>query len=150
MGLGRAAGRDEHFIGEIANPLISKPSEPVTRFYQTLFSNHGDVLGAGSRIGLEAGFARRQVDMSGSVLVDTGGERNDQYGVCAFVAIACVQRHDDDRPATFLRRIRRHLCKPDLPAKGRSLGRRHLGFAQKFAQGELAPFGLLSGLLGGQ
>ena len=121
-------------------------SQAAARFDQVLFPDDGNVFGTRSAVSLEACLAGGKKNVRGKVLVDARGQRHHKHGVRAFVAIAGVERYDNDGSSAFFRRVNRQLDEPYLAAKRVSGNgkRRHSGmlFARKLAQGEVAPLRL--------
>jgi hypothetical protein len=86
-----AARRDKDFVGQFANPCITQPSEPATRFDKCRLANHSYIFATRGRVGLQARFARGERDMGGGVSVNACCERNNQHSIGAFVTIPSVQ-----------------------------------------------------------
>jgi hypothetical protein len=82
-------------------------------------------------------------------LVDACRKRNHQDRVRPLVAIACVERNDNDWAPSFFRGIDRQLNEPNLSADGRFAGGGQLArTVHELSQGEFPPtFFLGLGLL---
>ncbi len=122
--LWQAAHCCAHFGGEFANASVAQLPEAVAGLDEVLFTDHGDVLGAGRRVGLQASLAGGQENMRGSVFVDAPGKGDDEQGVGARVAIAGVDGDDHDGAAALFGRIGGKLNEPDFAAQRNAGGRR--------------------------
>jgi hypothetical protein len=114
------------------------------------FPNNGNVFRSRDGILGKPSFAGCEKKMRGMFcLVDACRKRNHEDRVRPLVTIAGVERNDDDRAPSFLRGIDRQLDEPNLSAKGRFDGRRHLArTVHELGQGEFSPLPFLGlGLL---
>lgn len=120
---------------------MAQVAQAGARFHEIHFPDNGNIFRARDGILGKPGLACREKKVSGMVgLVDAGRKRYHQDRVRPLVTIAGVERNDNDRASSFFRWIDWQLDKPNLSAKGRFAGRRHLArTVHELRQGEFSP-----------
>jgi len=136
-----AAHCDLDHFGKLTDAAMTHDAQAGARFHEIRFPDNGNIFRSRDGILGKPGLARHEEKVRGVVcLMDACRKRNHEDSVRPLVTIAGVKRNDNDRAPSFLRGIDRQLNEPNLSAKGRFVGGRHLArTVQKLGQGEFSP-----------